>query len=265
MTIFIYLGLGIFSGLLSGIFGIGGGLVIVPTLLYCFSLLGFPNEHIMHLSIGTSLSIILITVSNSMYGHYLNGNITWTIVRKIFPSLLIGAILGGFVSSSLSTKHLQIIFSIYVVLVSLKMFADVKVERDLKPTSNILYSIVGFIIGIKSTILGIGGGTISIPFLSWRGEKMKTAVGVSATLGIPIALAGTATYIFNGYGTRGLPEYSLGYVYLPAFAGVILTSTFFARIGARLSQRLPQALMKKSFAIFLMIIAIKMIYKNING
>jgi uncharacterized membrane protein YfcA len=259
MTIFIYLGLGVFAGTLSGLFGIGGGLVIVPTLLYCFKLLKFPEAYTMHMAIGTSLSIILVTVSNSMYGHHLNKNIDWEIVKKIFISIIVGAVSGSFVSKYLSTSILETVFSIYVVLVSLKMFADLKVERPLKKTSSLLYSFVGLIIGFKSTILGIGGGTISIPFLTWRGHKMTTAVGVSASLGIPIALAGSLTYMFNGLGISELPEYSFGFVYLPAVAGVVLTSSFFARIGARLSSKLPQQKMKKGFAIFLMIVAIKMI------
>ncbi|WP_127716675.1 sulfite exporter TauE/SafE family protein [Halobacteriovorax sp. HLS] len=265
MTILIYLGLGIFSGVLSGIFGIGGGLVIVPTLLYCFKLLNFPLEHSMHMAIGTSLSIILVTVSNSMYGHHLNRNIEWSVVKKLVLSIVTGAFLGSFVSKELSAKTLEIIFSIYVVLVSLKMFADVKVDRDFKNTSSVLYGIVGFIIGFKSTILGIGGGTISIPFLTWRGHKMKKAVGISASVGIPIALAGTCSYIYNGLQVDNLPEYSLGYIYLPAFIGVILTSSFFARIGAKISNKLPQTQMKRGFAIFLMVVAVKMILKNLEA
>jgi len=265
MTYLIYIFLGIFAGTLSGIFGIGGGLVIVPTLLFCFKLLNFPQEHIMHMTIGTSLAVILVTVTNSMYGHHLNKNIDWKIVKKIFIFLVVGAFGGGFVSKSLDTFTLELIFAVYVVLVSLKMFSELKIERELRETSNTLYGVVGFIIGFKSTILGIGGGTISIPFLTWRGHPMKTAVGVSASLGIPIALAGVSSYIYNGYALESLPENSLGYVYLPAVIGVVLTSSYFARVGAKLSHKLPQEKMKKGFAVFLMIVAVKMIYGLIKG
>ena len=259
MTFIIYIALGIFAGLLSGIFGIGGGLVIVPTLLFCFKFLGFPESYVMHLTIGTSLSIILVTVSNSMYGHHLNKNIDWVVVRKILLPLVFGAVGGSFVSKEIAANTLELIFSLYVVLVSIKMFMDIKVERELKKTNRIIYSIVGFIIGFKSTILGIGGGTISIPFLTWRGQPMRKAVGISASLGVPIALAGACSYIFTGYGIADLPQYSLGFVYLPAVGGVVLTSSYFARLGAKLSYKLPQDKMKKGFAIFLMIVAIKMI------
>lgn len=257
MTYLIYLALGVFAGTLSGIFGIGGGLIIVPTLLFCFKTLNFPAEHIMHLSIGTSLSIILVTVTNAMYGHHLNKNVDWSVVKKMFFPILVGALAGGFISKGMTAKALEIIFSIYVTLVSIKMFMDIKIERDPIDTKKIFYRIVGFIIGFKSTILGIGGGTISIPFLTWRGHPMKKAIGVSASIGIPIALAGTASYIYNGLDQSDLPEYSVGYVYLPALIGVVFTSAFFARLGAKFSKRLPQDKMRKTFAIFLMLVALK--------
>lgn len=263
MVFLIYIVLGVFAGLLSGIFGIGGGLIIVPTLLFCFKVLHFPPEYSMHMAIGTSLSIILVTVSNSVYGHHLNKNVDWKIIKKIFGSIIVGAFLGSFASNQLAADTLELIFSIYVVLVSIKMFLDIKVERPLKVTSNFLYSLVGLIIGFKSTILGIGGGTISIPFLTWRGHSMKTAVGVSAALGIPIAISGVVSYIYNGYANPALPQYSLGYIYLPALVGVVITSSFFARIGAKLSHKLPQAKMKKGFAIFLMLVALKMFIQKI--
>jgi uncharacterized membrane protein YfcA len=265
MIYLIYLGLGVFAGMLSGLFGIGGGLVIVPTLLFCFKLLQFPEAHTMHMAIGTSLSIILVTVTNSLYGHHLNKNVDWLLSRKIFIPIIFGAFAGSFVSKDLTADTLEVIFSIYVVLVSVKMFMDIKVKQEVKKTNSVLYSIVGFIIGFKSTILGIGGGTISIPFLTWRGHPMKKAIGVSASLGIPIAMAGVASYIYNGMTVKNLPEYSLGYVYLPALIGVVLTSSYFARLGAKISHRLPQDKMKKSFAIFLMLVAIKMIYQNFKN
>lgn len=260
MTYIIYLFLGVFAGTLSGLFGIGGGLVIVPTLLFCFKFLGFSAENAIHMAIGTSLSIIVITASNSVYSHNKRGSIDWKVVKKLLIPLIIGTFLGGLTSSMLSASFLEIAFSIYVVLVSVKMFLDVKVDKVERETSVLLYSIVGAIIGFKSAILGIGGGTISIPFLSWRGFPMKKAVGVSAALGLPISIVGTASYIISGLKVTGLPEHSLGYIYLPAFIGVILTSAFSAHLGAKLSHKLPQDKMKKGFAVFLSIVAIKMIF-----
>ncbi|WP_417335781.1 sulfite exporter TauE/SafE family protein [Halobacteriovorax marinus] len=260
MTYSIYLFLGVFAGTLSGLFGIGGGLVIVPTLLFCFKYLGFSPEIAIHMAIGTSLSIIVVTATNSVYGHQKRKGIDWQVFKKIFFPLIIGTYFGGMISSKLSASFLEIVFSVYVVLVSIKMFLDVKVDKVQKETSLILYSFVGALIGFKSAILGIGGGTISIPFLSWRGFSMKKAVGVSAALGLPISIVGSISYIVSGLKVQGLPEHSLGYIYLPAFIGVIITSSFFAHIGAKLSHKLPQQKMKKGFAIFLSIVAIKMIF-----
>lgn len=258
MVFLIYIVLGIFVGTLSGIFGIGGGLVIVPTLLYCFKGLGFPTDLAIRMAIGTSLATILVTVSSSAYAHHKNGNVDWGIVKKICLWIIIGGVSGTFISGELASDTLEIIFSIFVVLVAIKMFTDIKVEREYKPTGMILYGIVGFIIGLKSTILGIGGGTISIPFLTWRGVSMKKAVGVSASIGIPIALSGVFSYIYTGMKLPNLPQYSLGLIYLPAFFGVILTSSYFAKVGAKISNHLPQDKMKKGFALFLFLVAIKM-------
>ena len=213
------------------------------------------------MAIGTSLGIILITASNSVYGHHSRGSVDWVVFKKIAISLIIGTIIGSLVSNMLSAKVLEIVFSIYLVLVSIKMFFDVKVKHQKeKKTKNIVFSSVGFIIGFKSAILGIGGGTISIPFLTWREFSMQKAVGVSAALGLPIALFGCLSQIYNGYGKVGLPDYSLGYLYLPAFLGVISTSSFMAHVGAKLSHSLPQEKTKKAFSIFLLIVACKIIF-----
>jgi hypothetical protein len=213
--------------------------------------------------VGTSLAIILVTVTNSMYGHHLNKNVNWNVTKLMLIPMVIGTIIGSSLSKDLSTKVLEIIFSVYVFIVCIKMFMDVKVEKQLKPINKLLYRGVGLIIGFKSSILGIGGGTISIPFLTWRGHSMKKAVGTSASLGIPIAVAGAGSYIYNGLSVQGLPEYSIGFVYLPAVLGVVLTSSFFARVGARISQRFPQKRIKLTFAIFLLIVAIKMFWNNL--
>jgi uncharacterized membrane protein YfcA len=260
MVYLIYLLTGIIAGTLSGLFGIGGGLIIVPALLYSFRSAQFPPELSMIMAVGTSLMIILVTVSSSVYGHHKLKNIDWKISRKIFTAILIGSFCGSFVSKQLAAKTLEVIFSTYVILVSIKMLMEVKVEGSEKQTSSTMYNVVGFIIGFKSTILGIGGGTISIPFLTWRGFPMKKAVGVSASLGLPIALGGAISYMINGWGTPGLPKYSAGYVYLPAVLGVVIVSPIFARIGAKLSSRLPQRQMKRGFALFLVVIAVKMIF-----
>ncbi len=257
VVVYILLGCGV--GFLSGLFGIGGGLVIIPILSYAFEFMGFQEEIIMHMAIGTSLSIILITVSTSSYHHYQRGGIDFSIYNKLFVFIAIGSLSGGFISQYLSKLVLELAFTAYVLLITVKLFLEGSGPSVEKKTPLWLYGFVGYIIGLKSAILGIGGGTISIPFLSWRGVQMKKAVGISAALGIPIALFGASAYVYTGLNLKSqvLPAYSLGYVYLPAFISVSLFSSFVSRFGVKLSHRLTQRKLKVIFATFLSIVLIK--------
>lgn len=251
--------LGIFAGTLSGLFGIGGGIVIVPTLVFCFKAMNFPDSIIMHMALGTSLATIFFTALNSVYAHHKKKNVSWNLVFKLGIGVVIGTASGGLLSHILSTKTLAIIFAFYISFVAIKMWFGVNSEGVKKRVPLLIYNFIGFIIGFKSALLGIGGGTISIPFLTYTGEPMKKSVGVSAALGLPIALVGAISYAINGQSVAALPEHSFGFVYAPALVGIVLTSSFFARFGAALSHKLPQDKMRKGFALFLMIVAIKTI------
>lgn len=253
----LYLVLGVVAGTIAGLFGIGGGLILVPFIHLSLNQLEVPKEIIMQMSIGTSLATIFITGMSSTYSHYKLGSIDWMIFRKMAIGVVIGTFLGGQVATRISGHVLEVIFLVYILVVAVKMWFDAVYESSSKKTSPWLFNLVGFIVGFKSAILGIGGGTITIPFLSWRGLAMKKTVGISAALGLPISIVGALTYMYNGLGAVGLPEYSLGFVYLPAVLGITLVSSLFARIGAHLSHRLPQAKMKKGFALLLMVIAVK--------
>lgn len=253
--------LGIFSGTLSGLFGIGGGLVIVPVLLLSFKLLGFDPDQSVYMSIGTSLSIISVTVSSATYNHHKRIGIDFVVFKKLVFPIIIGALTGAFFATALPAKALKILFAIFVTLVSLKMLFFKAVLGGEKTTSSSLYRFVGFIIGAKSSLLGIGGGTISIPFLMWRGMRIQKAIAISAALGIPISLSGGITYFIRGLSIETLPKYSLGYIYLPALIGVSLTSLFSTKLGVYLSHRLPQEKLRKIFACFLIIVAIRTILK----
>ncbi len=255
-----YLLLGFAVGFLAGLFGIGGGLVIVPTLLFSFKLQGISNEFIMHQAIATSLGIIFFNVSSSLFFH----NKKQTLKKDIFFKLAIptgvGSLLGGYLSTYLNHSTLKLLFVIYVAIVSIKMLIDRSDSSEEKCTSNLLYTFVGLIIGIKSSILGIGGGTISIPFLTWRGFHLKTAVSISAALGIPISIMGVGSYIYNGLGVAGLAPYSFGFLYLPALIGCLFTIPFGANLGTSYSHKTSQRKLKKIFGIILMIVVIKSLF-----
>lgn len=256
-SLLIYVLLGIVAGTIAGLFGIGGGLIIVPILHYSFVTLGFPKELVMHMSLGTSLSTIFITGMSSVYSHHKLGSIDWVAFKKLLGGVILGTFIGGRLTGLVSGRSLEILFIVYVSVVAVKTWIDAHLEAHRKSTTSIMFNSVGFIIGFKSALLGIGGGTISIPFLTWRGFPMKQSVGISATLGLPIALVGAASYIYNGYSIPNLPAYSLGYIYLPALIGITSASSFFARLGAKLSHKFPQDKMRKGFAMLLIAIAIK--------
>ncbi|PIP94687.1 MAG: hypothetical protein COW00_09245 [Bdellovibrio sp. CG12_big_fil_rev_8_21_14_0_65_39_13] len=257
LQLLIYLLLGTVAGTIAGLFGIGGGLIIVPILHYSFVKLGFPKELIMHMALGTSLSTIFVTGMSSVYSHNKLGSIDWVVFKKLLGGVIIGTFIGGRLTGIISGKSLEILFIVYVCVVALKTWIDAHVHPQSKPTSMLIFNLFGFIIGFKSSLLGIGGGTISIPFLTWRGFSMKKSVGISATLGLPIALVGSASYIYNGLSIGNLPEYSVGYIYLPALIGITSVSSLFARFGAKLSHKFPQDKMRKGFALLLVAIAIK--------
>ncbi len=263
-VILLFTPLGAVVGILSGLFGIGGGLILVPAIMLCFEVLKISNEHSMHQAIASSLAIIFFNVSSSLFFHNKKEKLNKTIFLKLAIPTGIGSALGGIVSSFLEYETLKLVFTIYVTVVALKMLLTKIQENDQKQTPNLLYYIVGLIIGLKSSILGIGGGTISIPFLTWRGHRLKTAVSISAALGIPISLMGVLSYIITGQQVTNLAKYSIGYIYLPALIGCMIITPFSTKFGVYLSHSLPQKKLKKVFGIMLLLIALKSISSYFN-
>jgi hypothetical protein len=245
---------------MAGLLGIGGGLVIVPMLVFCFTGLGMEHAHIMHLALGTSLASIIFTSISSFMAHHRRGAVYWNIVRRIVPGIIAGTLLGAYIASLLSTNLLKGIFGIFLLYVSLQLLLD----RKPKPTRELPGHVgmfgAGSGIGIVSSLMGIGGGTLSVPFMVWCNITMHQAIGTSAAIGLPIAVAGTVGYIFTGLGGAGLPSYSLGYVYFPALLGVVSASMLTAPLGARLAHRLPVPGLKRIFAVLLLLVGAKMLF-----
>lgn len=256
----VFLLIGIFSGFLSGLFGVGGGVILVPSLLMSFKYFNFPPDSLMHLVLGTSLSCIIVTCLNSSYVHLKKIALDKVVYFNITLGIILGASSGGYIVTYLTTFQLQVFFVLFLLLVTFKMFVGFSVDSDKKEVPQSLYWFVGYLIGLKSTLLGVGGGTLSVPFLNWTGKKMHEAVAISVTIGIPIAIIGTISYILSGLHVKGLPEYSLGYVYLPGFICISITSTFSARLGANLSHRISHEKLRNIFKYFLLIILLKSIF-----
>jgi uncharacterized protein len=248
----VYLGIGTAAGLLAGLLGVGGGLIIVPLLLLTFTRQALPASSLMHVALGTSMASIVFTSISSLRAHDRRGAVDWLIVRRITPGIMAGTFLGTWVAARLSTVFLKWFFVVFLYLVAVQMLLD----RKPRPTRQIPgiggTSAVGGAIGGISSLVGIGGGSLSVPFMVWCNVPVHRAIGTSAAIGLPIALAGSAGYIVNGLGAPDLPPLALGYVSLPALAGIVLASVATAPLGARLAHSLPVAKLKRVFALLLL-------------
>lgn len=262
MSFLLYVVLGVCAGTFAGLFGIGGGLLIVPALIFSFKLQGFAPDVLIHMAIGTSLATIAVTSTSSVIMHHKKGAVKWSVLPYMVLGIALGVWLGVITAIHLKGKTLQLILGLFVILVATNMLLNVRLSSfSFKRKSGApLLFMVGSIIGWKSGILGIGGGMLSVPFLKFYGLPIKKAVATSAACGVPIAIVGAISNIVLGSGNPMLPEYSIGFVYWPAFAGIVLTSTVCARFGARLAHRLPAKTLHKYFATFLFVVGIKLLW-----
>jgi uncharacterized membrane protein YfcA len=252
--------LGVFAGFVAGLFGVGGGLTIVPLLFMLFTAQDFPVEHSMHLALGTSMATIVFTSIASMRAHHAHGAVRWDIVKSFAPGLVIGTLSGSFIATWVPTRPLAMVFTAIVYYASLQMILDFKPKPHSQLPGTFGMVVAGTLIGIVSSLVAAGGGFLSIPFMVYCNVVIHHAVGTSAALGFPIAVAGTVGYIISGLKTSGLPDYSLGYVYLPAFVGVVGVSFLMAPVGARLAHQLPVKQLKRAFGVFLALLASKMLH-----
>ena len=255
-----YPALGAFAGFIAGLFGVGGGLTLVPLFFMLYAAQDFPREHVMHLALGTSMATIVVTSIASMRAHHAHGAVRWDIVRHMAPGLVAGTLGGSFIASSLPTRPLAMVFTVVVYYASAQMMLDFKPRptRVLPGAAGLF--LAGALIGVVSSVVSAGGGFMSIPFMVWSNIAIHNAVGTSSALGFPIAVAGVVGYIASGWGGAGLPPYSLGYVYLPGFVGVVALSFLTAPIGAKLAHKLPVKQLKRAFGAFLALLATKMLW-----
>lgn len=258
-SILIYLLLGAAVGTVAGLLGVGGGLIIVPVLIMLFRYQDISPDIIVHLAIGTSLATIIITSLSSIRAHHQRGAVLWPVFKKLTPGIISGALLGACIAQQLQTGNLRTVFGVFELYVAIQMSLNIKPKphRKLPATAGLFAS--GNVIGGVSSLVGIGGGTLTVPFLVWCNINMRQAVATSAACGLPIAVAGSLGFIIAGWNEANLPEYSSGYVYWPAFAGIIITSVLFAPLGAKWAHQLPTDKLKKIFAILLYLLAAKML------
>ena len=256
----MYLGVGALAGVLAGLLGVGGGLIIVPLLVISFTRQGLPAASLMHLALGTSMASIVFTSISSLRAHDRRGAVDWTIVRRITPGILAGTFLGVWVAARLSTDFLKWFFVVFLYLVAVQMLLDKKPRPSREIPGPAGTGIVGGGIGLVSSLVGIGGGSLSVPFMAWCNVPVHRAIGTSAAIGLPIALAGSAGYVVNGLGAPELPAHTLGYVSLPALAGIVVASVSTAPLGARLAHSLPVSKLKRAFAFLLLLMGTRLLH-----
>jgi uncharacterized membrane protein YfcA len=261
----VYIAIGSVVGFLAGLLGIGGSLIMMPPLTLIFAHEGFPPEHILHIAVATSMATIIFTSISSVRAHASHGAVLWPVVMKLAPGILIGSLLGPQIVGLMSTAVLACVFAIFAAFTALRLLWDKKPKptRELPGTTGLVG--VGVGIGLLSSMVGAGGAFVSVPFMTACNIKLQKAVGTSAALGLPIAVAGTIGFLVAGMRQQGLPAYSLGYIYLPALLVIVSASIISAPIGARLAHQWPVAHLRRAFACLLLAISTFFFWKAFNA
>jgi uncharacterized protein len=258
-TILIFVATGAVTGLLAGLFGVGGGLIVVPALVWLLPSQGVAHAVVTQVAIGTSLAVIAVTSISSMLAHHRHGAVVWGAFRYFAPGLALGAVAGGFIARAIHGDALERVVGAGALLIAIQVYFDLKPRGDGSAPTPAVYVIAGSFIGLVSSIIGIGGGSFTVPFLTWSGVKIRNAIGTSAASGVPISWFGAVGFILAGWDAPGRGPWSLGYVSLIAFVACAAASVVTAPLGARLAHNLPPRVLKRAFAAFLVGVGVKML------
>ena len=253
-----YGGLGLLVGFVAGLLGVGGGLIIVPVLIFLLHAQGLAVGMEPQVALGTSLASILFTSLSSVRAHHRHGAVVWPLVRRITPGIVVGTLAGAVLAAQMSAYSLKVFFVAFLFYAAIQMWLDFKPAPHRELPGRIGTTLAGSVIGAVSSWVGIGGGTLSVPFMLWHNVSLHRAIATSAAIGFPIAIAGAAGYVLGGWGVTGRPAGSLGFVYLPALVGIVLGSVLTAPLGARTAHRLPVRPLKRVFALLLGTLALRM-------
>lgn len=276
MELLIFLIIGALAGFAAGLFGVGGGTIIVPLLFIVFTQMGFSPDNIMHLALGTSLATIIITSISSLMAHNKKGAVMWPVFKNLAPGLALGCFLGAGIAGQLSGLYLQLIVGVFLLWVAYKMFfgAKIKVASQTDNVNGLKYAqtelpsrpkqlAAGGVIGIASAIFGIGGGSLTVPYLTRYNVVMQKAVGTSAACGLPIAIAGALGFMFFGMQQDVDVPNTIGFVHIYAFLGISIMSFFTAKVGAKVAHILSPEILKKCFSVLLLVVGLYFLYKGL--
>ena len=265
MELIIYLLIGAIAGFAAGLFGVGGGLIIVPILYIVFTQMNYDPNVIMHIAVGTSLATIIVTSISSVTAHHKKGAVLWPVFRNLAPGLVLGSFLGAGIADLMSGQHLQLVIGVFAVWMAYKMFkgANTVVDPNRHLPSAPLQLAAGGGIGVASAIFGIGGGSLTVPYLNRHGVVMQKAVATSAACGLPIAVAGALGFMWFGAKEQIEVPNTIGYVHVYAFLGISVMSFITAKFGAKVAHLLSPAMLKKCFAGLLVVVGCYFIYKGL--
>jgi uncharacterized membrane protein YfcA len=252
-----YLAVGAGAGFLGGLLGIGGGLVVVPALITLFARQGFPAEMVVPLAMGTSLATILFTSCSSVWAHHRQSTVDWGFACRLGPGVVTGALGGTLAVALIPAGGLKLLFAAYAVWAAIRMFEFVQPRTFAHAPGQAGLTAAGGLIGSIAALAGTGAGATAVPFMVACRIPLRTAIGTAAALGIPMAVAGTAGYAMQGLERFDLPAGCLGLVYVPAVAAIAAVSVMTAPLGAKLSHRLPLPVLKRTFAVVLIVVAAK--------
>ena len=266
--IIYFLLLGTIVGFMAGLLGIGGGGIMVPVLTGLFLAMGMSVEKVVHLALGSSMAAIIVTSMASLRAHHLRGGVLWDYVKRMSPGIIVGTFVATYFASMASSLFLAVFFSVFMGIVALQMFLNKKPVAHAKQAGSKHLFLIGSGIGAISALVSIGGGSMTVPYLVWRNIDIKKAIGTSAAIGLPISISGTFGYVINGWsntswGNTIWDNAMLGFVYVPAVVLISITSFLFAPLGAKMAHSLPVSVLKKVFALLLIVLSVKMLFSII--
>ncbi len=258
--ILLYLALGSLVGFMAGLLGLGGGGILVPLLVTIFSYQGVGVDNAVHLALGTSLACMIISSTASIRAHASRQAIVWKVVYGMAPGIIAGAFLTSRIATRVNPVYIAIFFALFMALVAGQMFLNWKPKVSLKPAKYGGLLMAGTGIGSVSALAAVGGGFLTVTYLSYKNVDMKKAIGTSAAIGFPIAIAGTVGYMISGWSETSGDPYTFGFVYVPAFLLISVASVIAAPYGAGCSHSLPEAHLKKIFVAISLALSIKMLF-----
>ncbi|HEY9658220.1 MAG TPA: sulfite exporter TauE/SafE family protein [Allocoleopsis sp.] len=256
----VYILLGLFVGFMVGLLGVGGGGILVPLLVSIFSYQGVSADNVVHLALGTSLACMIMSSIASIRAHAAQGTVVWKVVYGMAPGIMVGAFSITRITANVNSAYIAAFFALFMALVAGQMFLNWRPKASQKSAKFRGLFLAGTGIGSVSALAAVGGGFLTITYLSYNNVDMQKAIGTSSAIGFPIAIAGTVGYMMSGWSQTLNVPYTLGFIYVPAFLVISIVSSIAARYGARCSHRLPETYLKKIFAVIALVLSVKMLF-----